>query len=536
MHASITLSNLGWATPDGRPLFSDLDLTFARERTGLVGRNGVGKSTLLRLIAGDLQPATGTVVVDGRLGVLRQAVGWPAGHVVADLFGVREQLAMTARGEAGEASAEELAAIDWTLEARIATALGQVGLAVPATTPLDDLSGGEVTRASLAALVFDAPDFLLLDEPTNNLDREGRAAVSRLLADWRGGAVVVSHDRELLDAMDAIVDLTPIGATRHAGGYAAYRARKEADLAAARHDLETAERRIAAAGREAQQRQQRQARRLSEGRRKQARGDLPKILLGTLKSRAEETVGRNAMLAERQRQEATDAAAAAREKVEVLAPFTIEVPSSGLHMTQVVINLREVSIGYMTETVLAEDLSLSIVGPRRVAITGSNGSGKSTLLRTLAGELPALGGVVDMEVPFAMLDQRVSLLDPALSVAENFSRLNPGAATTDCRAALARFRFRADAALQRVGSLSGGETLRAGLACVLGVRPPPLLLLDEPTNHLDIGAIEVVEAGLRAYDGALVVVSHDERFLDAIGIEERIDLGGAHRAHATKDG
>jgi len=171
------------------------------------------------------------------------------------------------------------------------------------------------------------------------------------------------------------------------------------------------------------------------------------------------------------------------------------------------------------------DVSLTLIGPERVAITGPNGSGKTTLLSVIAGTLTPAAGTVEVMTRFAMLDQRVSLLDPALTIADNFARLNPGTDLTACRAALARFMFRADAALQEVGTLSGGQMLRAGLAAVLGASPPPLLILDEPTNHLDIESIEAVEAGLRAYDGALLVVSHDEAFLTAIGITRRIDLG-----------
>jgi ATPase subunit of ABC transporter with duplicated ATPase domains len=125
---------------------------------------------------------------------------------------------------------------------------------------------------------------------------------------------------------------------------------------------------------------------------------------------------------------------------------------------------------------------------------------------------------------FAVLDQEVSVLDPSASVRDNFRRLNPGADEQTCRAALAKFLFRADAAMQGVGTLSGGERLRAGLACVLGVSPPPLLILDEPTNHLDVDSIEAVEAGLRAYDGALLVVSHDETFLEAVGVTRRVEM------------
>jgi ATPase subunit of ABC transporter with duplicated ATPase domains len=147
------------------------------------------------------------------------------------------------------------------------------------------------------------------------------------------------------------------------------------------------------------------------------------------------------------------------------------------------------------------------------------------LLLLITGALEPWTGAIRVFTAYAILDQRVSLLDPALSIRENFKALNPDADENACRAALARFMFRADAALQTVGTLSGGQMLRAGLACVLGgAHPPPLLILDEPTNHLDIDSIEAVEAGLRAYDGALLIVSHDEAFLRNVGVARRLEL------------
>ncbi len=189
------------------------------------------------------------------------------------------------------------------------------------------------------------------------------------------------------------------------------------------------------------------------------------------------------------------------------------------------LQIGDASVGYEAGKPVVDRLSLSIVGPERVALTGRNGSGKTTLLSLLTGELRPWSGSIRVLVGYAMLDQRVSLLDPALSIRDNFRRINPGASENACRAALARFMFRADAALQVASSLSGGQMLRAGLACVLGgSSPPQLLILDEPTNHLDIDSIEAVEAGLQAYDGALLVVSHDHAFLEAIGITRRIEL------------
>lgn len=522
---SITISNLSWSTPDGRAVLSDLDLNFQPERTGIVGRNGVGKSTLLRLLTGELAPASGSIAIDGSIAMLRQTVQVAAHESIADLFGARSALALLRKAEAGEATVEEIGDADWTLEARIDEALAGVGLPLPADTLLAQLSGGQRTRAALAGAMFAAPDFLLLDEPTNNLDREGREAVRDLLARWRGGAIVVSHDRELLEEMDAIVELTSLGSARYGGGWSAYRARKDIEQAAVEAELAGAEKRVDAAQRQAQAATEKQDRRDSRGRAKAARGDMPKILIGGLKRRAEETRAAGSRLAERQHGEAEEQLSAARAKIEIVDPLSVGLPSTGLAASRTVLALDHVTAGYTESLPVIADLSLTITGPERVAIIGPNGSGKSTLLALIAGALAPWSGQVRVGVPFALFDQRVSLLDPALSIADNFLRLNLGTTNNQCRAALARFRFRADAADRIVGTLSGGQMLRAGLACVLGApQPPQLLILDEPGNHLDIESLTAVETGLAAYDGALLVVSHDTAFLEAIGIERTVEL------------
>jgi ATPase subunit of ABC transporter with duplicated ATPase domains len=525
MSASITLSDLAWSTPEGRPLFSNLDLSFDAGRTGLVGRNGVGKTTLLKLAAGDLPPQSGTVSVNGTLGVLRQVVQVDPTQTIADLFGVNEGLALLRRAEGGEAGIEELALADWTLKARIATALGRLGLETSPEIPLATLSGGQRTRAGLAALLFAEPDFILLDEPTNDLDREGRKAVIDLLGAWRKGAVVVSHDRELLETMDAIVELTSLGATRYGGNWSHYRERKALELAAARHDLTDAEKRVAEIAKRVQATAERKARKDRAGQAKRERGDIPRIHLNTMRGRSENTSGENARLAERRRAQAADDASAARQRIEVLQPLSVVLAPTDLPANKTVLRMDAASAGFEPARPIIRDLSFVITGPERIAVTGPNGSGKTTFLALVTGELQPWTGTVRVMTDFALLDQRVSLLDPSLSIRDNFQRINRRADENTCRAALARFMFRADAALQIVSCLSGGQLLRAGLACVLGgAAPPALLILDEPTNHLDIDSIEAVEAGLRAYDGALLVVSHDEAFLEAIGISRRLEL------------
>jgi ATPase subunit of ABC transporter with duplicated ATPase domains len=523
---SIILSHLSWSAPDGTSVLSDLDFRFTTERIGLVGRNGVGKSTLLGLIAGALKPGAGNIHVDGRVATLRQMVQVAPQESIADLFGARTALALLGRAERGLADLAELEACDWTLPARIEEALSEVGLAAGPATPLQSLSGGQRSRAALAGAVFARPDFLLLDEPTNNLDAEGRAALRGLLAKWRGGAIVVSHDRALLEEMEAIAELTSLGLNRYGGNWSVYRERKAIELTTAGQQLDQAERRIKDIARRTQIAAERKQRRDAAGARKGARGDMPRILIGKRKDRAESSGGDAARLAERLQHEAAEAARSARDRIEIVESLTVDLPSTGVQPGQTMLRLDQVTAGHDSEAPVLRNLSLSIQGPERIAVTGPNGAGKSTLLHLIAGTLPPLSGTVHRPAGCALLDQRAALLDREESVAANFARMHPQATHNQVRAALARFRFRADLALQKVGVLSGGQMLRAALACVLGGETlPPLLMLDEPTNHLDLDSISAIEQGLAAYDGALILVSHDEAFLEAAGVNRRVPLG-----------
>jgi len=523
MHSPVTLSSVAYATPDGTRLFSDLDLTFGPKRTGLVGRNGTGKTTILRLISGELQPLAGSISKPDRIGMLRQLLQSDEG-TVADQFGVRQDLERLERLQAGTGSETDVLDADWTLPSRMATVLDEVSLDVEPDRQLATLSGGQRTRVQLAALLFAEPDLTLLDEPTNNLDADGRAAVAEMLRRWRGGAIVVSHDRALLREMDAIVELTTLGAKTYGGNWDDYAERKATELAAAEHRLDHAEQMLKQTQRKAQQQRERQEQRNAAGRKKAASGGIPRIILGGMKRKAEATTGEKARLADRLTAEAEADAAAARAEIEILTPLSVTLTPTGLPAGRTVLEATGLT-GGPAETEIIKGVDFKMIGPERVAITGPNGSGKTTLLRLLTGALTPSAGSVRITTRHAMLDQQVNLLDPSISTRDNFRRLNPAATENDCRAALARMMFRADAALQTVGSLSGGEMLRAALAATIGSdTPPELLILDEPTNHLDIHAIAAVEAGLRAYDGALLVVSHDRDFLQAIGVQREIVL------------
>jgi ATPase subunit of ABC transporter with duplicated ATPase domains len=244
-----------------------------------------------------------------------------------------------------------------------------------------------------------------------------------------------------------------------------------------------------------------------------------------MKRRAEESAGRGGRLAERLRSEAGDVLADAKARVERLTRLEFDLPPSHLAAGRVVVDVAAVGFGY-GERRLVDHLDLRITGPERVAIVGPNGAGKTTLLRIIAGEVAPRAGQVRVTDRRAMLDQRTAILGETGTVLDAFRRLNPGLSDNAAHAALARFLFRNTAALAPLAQLSGGERLRAALAGVLaGDRAPELIVLDEPTNHLDLDSIAAIEAALAAYDGALVVVSHDTDFLTAIGIQRQVRLG-----------
>jgi len=527
----ITLDSVTQLSPDGRVLFENLTLAFGRERTGLVGRNGVGKTTLVALILGEAQPAAGVVSVSGRVAALRQALAPPPGATLADLLGVAGEVARLARLEAGEGRSGDLEAADWDLPQRTFAALDEMGLAeMTLDRDAASLSGGEATRAALAALLIAQPDFIVMDEPTNNLDADGRAAVAVMLERWRGGALVVSHDRALLRRMDRIVELTSLGAAVYGGGYDLYATRKAEAEAAAERDLAAAEQTLARTDRGIQRTRERQARRDAAGQRARAKGDAPKILLNAQRQRAEETGARQSRLAERLRIEAEQDLAEAQARIERVRRLAFELPPSGLPEGRQVLSFEGVGFAWPNEggpdgMPVLDGVTFRLVGPERVAVTGPNGAGKTTLIRLATGALAPTAGVVRRPVPAVLLDQRAALLEDDETLLENFRRLNPAADDNAAHAALARFVFRNVTALKPASALSGGERLRAALACALmAAQPPQLIILDEPTNHLDLDSIAAIEAALSAYDGALLVVSHDSDFLAAIRTERELSL------------
>ena len=533
----------------GRTVLDHVSVTLGPETClGVVGPNGVGKSTLLQILAGLLDPLSGTVRVDpptATVGYLaqeqsslpeetvRQAVNRRTGVAAAEAE-LANAAAMLGRGRSVDndryalalARYESLAAGD--LDGRLSTTLRDVGLGVAvADSEVATLSGGQEARLALAVVVLSRFDLTLLDEPTNDLDFDGLRRLESFVANRRGGMVIVSHDRAFLDG--AVTDVLELDDHHHTGrlfggGWSGYQAERAAALSHATEAYATYE----ATRRDLRARAQRERQWATSGISREKRN--PK---DNDRAQRDFRINKTEKLASRARR--TERALEALDSVEKPwegweLRFSIEqAPRSGAvvaRLEDAVIERGDFTLGPLT---------LEIGWAERLALVGPNGSGKTTLVETILGRLPLASGTrrIGPSVVVGELGQDRRVLGLGAGDRGSYRKTETvvdalmrttGSTLSEARSLLAKFGLGAESAVRQAWSLSPGERTRSELAAfaALGVN---FLVLDEPTNHLDLPAIEQLESALENFDGTLLLVSHDRRLLETVELGRRLELG-----------
>lgn len=508
--------------PTGDTLFGPLNLSLESSLCALVGRNGSGKTRLLRLLAGLDEPATGHIERFGSHFYVAQQHVISSQTTLAELLGYNAIFAARKRIDSGDYQPDDLALLDgyWDIAERLSEAFINAKLPpFDPDKPAGELSGGERIRALLCGAFTAEADFMLLDEPTNHLDRQGRAWFYDQLSRYQGGVLVASHDRELLAQVPRILELSASGLRSYGGNYADYQAQRDAEQQAARAALEHA----------ATERKRTRARMQKEHDDSQRRSAKTLRTVDTLniasfervkyKGAAKERIGTWKKQHSEQNEALNAAVNKARERVEDDNPVMFTLPGSQVPEGKQVLVLEDLVLPHVP----VPPLTWRMDGPMRVALKGPNGCGKSTLLKTILGEMAPRSGTCKVSVSCAYLDQHLSRLDLSQSVMTHLNLSHTPLEEGVLRTRLAQLQLGADKVMLPLAALSGGERLKAALACVLWrAEATQLLLLDEPTNHLDLASVQAIEAALAGFPGALLVVSHDEAFLSGLTLTHEL--------------
>lgn len=523
----LSFKDVSYVLPNGDTLFSGISFDLSSgEKAALTGVNGIGKTTLFRLAEGVLVPSGGNIIRQAALAFLPQNISQEKG-TAGDLLGVSGILSALDAAERGECPPElfETVGTRWDMRGTVEQALDDFGLGgFDLSADFSQLSGGEKEKILLLRVFLSDADILMFDEPTNNLDTVSRRAFYERIRGTDKTVFVISHDRELLSELGCIMEMSERGLKKYGGNYDFYlaeKAREKGRLEEKRANAANEAGRLIGTRRKIDDSAGKEAR---AAKKKVASNKYAKIQANAMQSAAEVSRAKKIKKIEEKldktQEELAEIKLALKEEM-----IKIPMPEKPFIKDRL-LELSDVSFGYGPK-VLFKNLNLILKGGERLHIRGRNGSGKTTLIHLMLGHLAPVSGVARLTGRAVYLSQDLSLLDENKTVLDNIIDLNPGISLNEAYAVAANFQFRNKAALKSVAALSGGEKLKASLAAVLGTRhQPDLMVFDEPTNNLDIRSTEILEQALQAYQGAVVIVSHDRVFLKNAGTFKTLDLEG----------
>ncbi|MDM9585914.1 ribosomal protection-like ABC-F family protein [Nostoc sp. GT001] len=500
----LVAENLAYNLSLDRTLFQGVYVNIdAGDRIALVGRNGIGKSTLFKILAGQINPCTGSVWCNSivyylpQISTVRQEI--TADTILNFLISISDDW--------------------WKIDDILQT---QFHTKIDLSLPIINLSGGELTKLFLAIGLAQEPNLLLLDEPTNHMDLQALESLRHFLLNFTGAYVIVSHKPFFLDQVTEVTwELTPIGLKIYGGNFSYYREQKEIELEAALRSHEAARKELKRTQATAMQEQQRAAQSSRNGRAKFLNGSIDRMAAGLIKTKAEVSTG-----TAKKKHEA--AVAKANQKVAETKVKTTKVTSIQLeeknHKHRNLINIQGANLK-VSERLLIQNIQLHISSGDRIAIIGANGSGKSSLVKAILGMENQTAVLESGEVLLTptmkavYLDQTYELVNRQYTILENMQAANPNLSYQLLRQQLGHFLFKYDDVHKSASILSGGELARLAIA-MISILEIDLLILDEPTNNLDIETVEQMVLGINDYQGALWVISHDIDFLSRINITQ----------------
>jgi len=527
----LILQNIAYQHPNKELLFDNIHINLRdNEKVALIGNNGVGKSTLLKIIAGTLQPSEGQLTVHDPPFYVPQLSGQYNHLTIAEALGISAKLhALKAilQGDVTETNME-LLGDDWTIEERCNEALAYWQLKdLDLMQKMGTLSGGQKTKVFLAGISIHQPGFVLLDEPSNHLDNAGRELLYDFIRSASCSMMIVSHDRKLLKLLDTVFELSTKGIAVYGGNYDFYAAQKIMENNALDQDIKSKEKALRKAKEKERETIERQQKLDARGKKKQVEAGIPTIAMNTLRNNAEKSTAKIKGVHSEKIGDISKDLQSLRNELPDIDKMKFGFDDSILHKGKVLFTANDLNFSYKDQMLWKDGLDLQVNSGERIALKGLNGSGKTTLIKIITGKLqPATGKVFIAGNRTIYIDQDYSLLDNNRSVYEQAMQFNTSALEEHkIKIRLHRFLFTKEDWDKPTAALSGGEKMRLMLCCLtIGNQSPDIIILDEPTNNLDIQNIEILTAAINEYKGTLIVVSHDAYFLEQIKIERIISL------------